>query len=186
MSTPGHQDRPTGRIVITIAAVSALVWASTGAFCATIPVHPGAEEETAEADLPRFVDDRVWLPYVAAAYLRATDDHAALEVALPFIAGAEVAPGHEDAHYTPTPTENTATLYEHCARALDVSYADGSLPLTLRDWMPFFGLARNWRTCRRPLSESGTALAVTIFQPEPTSDAFNTSIGSASRSWIPP
>lgn len=67
----------------------------------------------------------------------------------------------------------------------------GSLPqarwqYTSYSVIAFFGLAWNCRTCRRPLSESGTALAVFILQPESSSDFFSTSIGSASRSWMPP
>jgi cyclic beta-1,2-glucan synthetase len=85
----------------------------------------------------RFSDDRVWLPYVAAHYLDVTGDVAVLDEPLPFLAGMALAPGQEDAHFQPQTTEATASLYEHCARALDISLATGvhGLPLMgAGDW----------------------------------------------------
>ena len=85
----------------------------------------------------RFTDDRVWLPYVVSAYLQTTGDAALLDELRPFIEGAAVAAGHEDAHYEPSISQTSGTVYEHCARALDISLGAGAHDLPLMgggDW----------------------------------------------------
>jgi energy-coupling factor transport system ATP-binding protein len=42
------------------------------------------------------------------------------------------------------------------ARALGVAYGDGSLPLTLRNWFPFFGLEANRAEAAIPPAQEGT------------------------------
>ncbi|MGB4334510.1 MAG: glucoamylase family protein [Chromatiaceae bacterium] len=79
----------------------------------------------------RISDDRVWLPYVVAHYLGVTGDTAVLAVVIPFLDGLALAPGQDDAFYEPTHSDQEASLYEHCARALDLSLGVGvhGLPL---------------------------------------------------------
>ncbi|MGB8144495.1 MAG: hypothetical protein WCF05_04865, partial [Chromatiaceae bacterium] len=82
-------------------------------------------------------DDRIWLPYVVAHYLGVTGDTAVLAAVVPFLEGLAVAPGQDDAFYEPTRSDQEATLYEHCARALDLSLGVGSHGLPLiggGDW----------------------------------------------------
>ncbi|MFD1880478.1 GH36-type glycosyl hydrolase domain-containing protein [Paracoccus pacificus] len=84
------------------------------------------------------VDDVVWLGHITALYLAATGDRAILDEPLPWLTGPELAKGQHDAFFTPTPSEESAPLYEHCARALDLAIgrtgAHG-LPLILGgDW----------------------------------------------------
>ena len=76
-------------------------------------------------------DDRIWLPYVTAQYLEVTGDHSVLDEFLPFIEGPTLPADHEDSYFTPTVSPMTASFYEHCARALDVSLEVGvhGLPL---------------------------------------------------------
>jgi len=84
----------------------------------------------------RMTDDRLWLPYVTAKYLRVTGDDAVLDERIPFITGPALANGQQDAFFDPAEAE-AATLYEHCARAIDVSLANGphGLPLIgTGDW----------------------------------------------------
>src|SRR4029079_2750054 len=78
----------------------------------------------------RMTDDRLWLPYVTAKYLRVTGDDAVLDERIPFITRPALANGQQDAFFDPAEAE-AATLYEHCARAIDVSLANGphGLPL---------------------------------------------------------
>lgn len=85
----------------------------------------------------RFSDDLLWLPYVAAHYLDVTDDHAILDANVPFIAGAVLAPGQAVAYFAPRVAHDEATLFEHCARAIDRSLDVGvhGLPLMgTGDW----------------------------------------------------
>ncbi len=84
-----------------------------------------------------FSDDRVWLPYVLTHYLNVTGDRQLLDEALPFLEGLVLAPGQDDAYFQPTHSTQQASLYEHCARALDLSLAIGGHGLPLMgsgDW----------------------------------------------------
>lgn len=76
-------------------------------------------------------DDRIWLPFVVQHYLEATGDASVLAEAVPFIEGPLLTQEQEDSHYVPGTSATTASLYEHCARALDCSLATGihGLPL---------------------------------------------------------
>jgi len=79
----------------------------------------------------RISDDRAWLAYAAAHYVRVTGDVAALDDVAPFLLGEPLNPGEHDSFFQAAPSGETATLYEHCARALDASLAVGphGLPL---------------------------------------------------------
>lgn len=85
----------------------------------------------------RISDDRAWLAYVAARYVRVTADAAVLDETVPFLAGPMLEPGQHDSFFQPTASDRTASLYEHCALALDASLAVGSHGLPLiggGDW----------------------------------------------------
>ena len=85
----------------------------------------------------RVSDDRVWLAYVAAHYVEVTDDLRVLDEIIPFLEGPTLHEGEHDAFFQPTVSDEQATLFEHCARALDQSLALGSHGLPLigtGDW----------------------------------------------------
>jgi cyclic beta-1,2-glucan synthetase len=82
-------------------------------------------------------DDLIWLPYVVNHYIEVTGDTAILEEPVPFIEGQTIPEDKEDAYFQPRPSSQQATLFEHCARALDKSLAVGSHGLPLMgtgDW----------------------------------------------------
>jgi cyclic beta-1,2-glucan synthetase len=80
----------------------------------------------------RVSDDRLWLPYVALHYLKVTEDRALLEEPVSFLEAPVLRPDQEDSYFEPTVSREPAvSLYEHCARAVDVSLPTGvhGLPL---------------------------------------------------------
>jgi len=85
----------------------------------------------------RISDDRVWLAYAAAHYVGVTADAAVLDEVVPFLAGPTLEPDESERFFQPTVSDETASLYEHCARALDASLAVGGHGLPLiggGDW----------------------------------------------------
>jgi cyclic beta-1,2-glucan synthetase len=83
-------------------------------------------------------DDVVWLGHAAAHYVKVTGDAALLDESVPFLEGRALAAGEHDAFFQPTQAEQAGTLYEHCARGLDLALrrtGPTGLPLILGgDW----------------------------------------------------
>jgi len=85
----------------------------------------------------RISDDRGWLAFAAAHYVETTGDAAVLEEPVAFLEGRPLAAGEHDAYYQPVLSGERASLFEHCARALDQSLALGAHGLPLigtGDW----------------------------------------------------
>lgn len=86
----------------------------------------------------RISDDRVWLAFVCARYIASSGDKAILAEQVSFLQGPPLDASQHDAFYQPMPTDCTASLFEHCARGLDLSISlTGTLGLPLMgsgDW----------------------------------------------------
>ena len=83
-------------------------------------------------------DDVAWLGYGTALYVNTTGDQGILDTEIAFIDGETLKEGQHDAYFQPAVSPHRATLYEHCALALDLAVkrtGEHNLPLMLGgDW----------------------------------------------------
>lgn len=82
-------------------------------------------------------DDLVWLPYCLCAYVRATGDETVLGETTPFLVGPALPQDKEDNYFQPGISTESATIFEHCRRALDHASRLGAHGLPLiggGDW----------------------------------------------------
>jgi cyclic beta-1,2-glucan synthetase len=96
----------------------------------------------------RMTDDRLWLPFVACHYIDATSDNGILDTRQPFLAGDLLKPGQDEAFFKPSTADTDASLYEHCALAIDISLGLGAHGL------PLFGTG-DWNDGMNRVGEEG-------------------------------
>jgi cyclic beta-1,2-glucan synthetase len=85
----------------------------------------------------RFSDDLAWLPFVVDQYVRVTGDATVLDEVVPFITMRELAPHEHEVYDLPQVSDEKASVYEHCLRALRKASTVGAhgLPLIgIGDW----------------------------------------------------
>jgi cellobiose phosphorylase len=84
-----------------------------------------------------FSDDYLWLPYVTCRYVTCVADTGVLDENITFLEARPVKPEEEAYYDLPTRSEESATLYQHCVRAIErgLTFGEHGLPLIgCGDW----------------------------------------------------
>ena len=102
----------------------------------------------------RISDDRVWLAFATATYITCSDDAGILEEIVPFLDGPVLHPGEHDAFFQPMIADESASLFEHCARGLDQC-----LELTGERGLPLIGTG-DWNDGMSRVGEGGKGESV--------------------------
>src|SRR5829696_5704897 len=93
--------------------------------------HSGAGVRT------RFSDDLAWLPYVVDHYITVTGDESVLDEDVSFLEMRPLGPNEHELYDAPIESQERATVYEHCLRALNRAATTGEHGLPLigtGDW----------------------------------------------------
>ena len=101
----------------------------------------------------RISDDRAWLAHAAAHYIETSGDSGVLDEDIPFLEGQQLEPLAHDSFFLPATSDQSASLFEHCARALDQSLAVG------RHGLPLIGTG-DWNDGMNRVGEKGEGESV--------------------------
>jgi cyclic beta-1,2-glucan synthetase len=85
----------------------------------------------------RCSDDFLWLPLATCRYVSSTGDTGVLDESIHFLEGRPLKPEEESYYELPSRSDETATLYEHCVRA--VKGASALADTACRSWVPATG-----------------------------------------------
>ena len=84
-----------------------------------------------------FSDDFLWLPFVTCHYVSCVGDTGVLDESIPFLESRLLRPDEESFYDLPNRSEESASLYQHCVRAIEngLRFGEHGLPLIgCGDW----------------------------------------------------
>ncbi|GAB2178431.1 glucoamylase family protein [Dongia sp. agr-C8] len=110
--------------------------------------------QTGQGVRTRISDDRAWLAFATASYVATSGDAAVLDEVIPFLEGPSLTGGQHDAFFQPMVSDQSGTLFEHCARALDQS-----LSLVSERGLPLIGTG-DWNDGMNRVGEGGKGESV--------------------------
>jgi len=85
------------------------------------PIHPKNEGDAHRGVRTRYTDDRLWLVYTAMEYARVTDDWSIFDEDVFFIEQQPLRDGEHESYAVPKMSQERASVFEHCIRAVEVS-----------------------------------------------------------------
>lgn len=94
-------------------------------------------EETGKGIRTRFSDDLLWLPYTVSRYLEQTNDYEILNRTVPFLQSPILQDGELERYENTVVSGETASLLEHCLRAIRhaLNFGEHGIPLMgIGDW----------------------------------------------------
>ncbi|MFK2874877.1 cyclic beta 1-2 glucan synthetase [Dyella lipolytica] len=98
-------------------------------------------------------DDYLWLPLATSRYVHVTADTGVMDEHIGFVEGRPVRPDEESYYDLPTRSDQSATLYEHCVRAIERGMARGPHGL------PLIGTG-DWNDGMNRVGEKGTGESI--------------------------
>lgn len=99
--------------------------------------HPDHDSEVHKGIRSRYSDDLLWLPLGVAKYVLVTGEDEILEEEVFFIESPVLEENEQERYETPSKSDESATVYEHCIRAIEKSLRFGERGLPLMgsgDW----------------------------------------------------
>lgn len=75
--------------------------------------------QTGQGIRTRISDDHVWLAFATATYVTSSGDISILDEVVPYLDGPQLRPEETDQLFHPMQSDETTSLFEHCARGLD-------------------------------------------------------------------
>ncbi len=113
--------------------------------------HPPAGKGTRT----RFSDDFLFLPFVTDFYLRVTGDHAILDEQVSFVASQPLHEDEQERYEQPHVSDQRASIYEHCVKALEHGWRYG------RQGLPLMGCG-DWNDGMNKVGEGGQGESVWV------------------------